>query len=49
MLVKPALLGRMVVVPYYPLGDEELGAIVKLKLTAIADRFQESHRAPVVR
>jgi type VI secretion system protein VasG len=42
---KPALLGRMVVVPYYPLGDEQICAIAKLKLAKIAERFQESHRA----
>jgi type VI secretion system protein VasG len=42
---KPALLGRMVVVPYYPLGDEVIRAIVKLELARIADRFRESHRA----
>jgi type VI secretion system protein VasG len=42
---KPALLGRLVVVPYYPLGDEEIKSIVKLKLGKIADRFRQNHRA----
>ncbi|MBM4443018.1 MAG: type VI secretion system ATPase TssH [Candidatus Rokubacteria bacterium] len=42
---KPALLGRLVVVPYYPLGDAEIRAIVKLKLEKVRRRFLESHRA----
>jgi type VI secretion system protein VasG len=31
----PALLGRLVVIPYYPLNDEMLGAIVRLQLGRI--------------
>ncbi|MGE3540440.1 MAG: type VI secretion system ATPase TssH [Candidatus Tectimicrobiota bacterium] len=42
---KPALLSRLVIVPYYPLGDDEIRAIVRLKLQKIQQRFQESHRA----
>ncbi len=42
---KPAFLGRLVVVPYYPLGEEQIRAIVHLKLGKIAQRFQENHRA----
>jgi type VI secretion system protein VasG len=42
---KPAFLGRMVVVPYYPLRDEELRKIVQLKLARIQSRFRESHHA----
>ena len=42
---KPAFLGRLVVVPYYPLGDDEIGKIVKLKLAKIEQRFKENHRA----
>ena len=30
----PALLGRLVVIPYYPLNDEMLGRIVRLQLGA---------------
>jgi type VI secretion system protein VasG len=42
---KPAFLGRLVVVPYYPLGDAEIDAIVRLKLAQVIRRFRESHRA----
>ena len=42
---RPAFLGRLVVVPYYPLGDDEIRTIVKLKLAKIEQRFRENHRA----
>ncbi|MBK1667150.1 ClpV1 family T6SS ATPase [Rhodovibrio sodomensis] len=42
---KPALLGRMVVVPYYPLGDDQLRRIVRLKLARIQERFWDNHRS----
>jgi len=42
---KPAFLGRMVVVPYYPLGDDVLRKIIRLQLSRIADRFKQNHRA----
>jgi len=42
---KPALLGRLVIVPYYPLGDEQIRGIVKQKLAKIQQRFRENHRA----
>src|ERR1044071_2862108 len=32
---KPALLGRLVVIPYLPLGDTEIRSIVRLKLAKI--------------
>ncbi|MDX3905805.1 MAG: type VI secretion system ATPase TssH [Pigmentiphaga sp.] len=38
-----ALLGRMVVVPYYPLGPAQLQQIVRLQLDRIRDRLQENH------
>jgi len=41
-----ALLGRVVTVPYYPLDDERLGAIVKLQLDRIASRVRENHGVP---
>jgi len=41
---KPALLGRLVIVPYYPLSDEAIRRIVRLKLKKIQQRFQENHR-----
>jgi type VI secretion system protein VasG len=42
---KPALLGRINVIPYYPLDDAMLREITKLQLKRIADRFRENHRA----
>ena len=39
----PALLGRMVVVPYLPLSDEVLGKIIRLQLTRVAARLKENH------
>jgi len=41
----PAFLGRLVLVPYYPLGDEQIRSIVDLKLARLAARFQENHNA----
>jgi type VI secretion system protein VasG len=41
----PALLGRLVVVPYYPLADEVLGNIVRLQLDRIVRRIADHHRA----
>jgi type VI secretion system protein VasG len=41
-----ALLGRLVVIPYYPLSDEILGRIVRLQLGRIAKRVVEHHRVP---
>jgi type VI secretion system protein VasG len=41
---KPALLGRMQVVPFFPLAPEFLQQIVRLKLRQIENRLQDSHR-----
>jgi type VI secretion system protein VasG len=41
----PAFLGRLVLVPYYPLGDNQIKAIVELKLGKLAQRFARNHRA----
>jgi type VI secretion system protein VasG len=41
-----ALLGRLVVIPYYPLSDAMLGNIVRLQLNRIAKRVAEHHRIP---
>jgi len=43
----PALLGRLVVIPYYPLGDDILGDIVRLQLDRIVRRIGEQHKVPV--
>jgi len=42
---KPALLGRMTIVPYFPLDDKMLQSITKLQLKKIGDRLKENHRA----
>ena len=42
----PALLGRLVVIPYYPLTDEMIGAIARLQLGRIKKRIAESHSVP---
>jgi type VI secretion system protein VasG len=41
-----ALLGRLVVIPYYPLSDAMLANIVRLQLGRIARRVNEHHRIP---
>jgi type VI secretion system protein VasG len=41
----PALLGRIVAIPYYPLSPDVLGGIVKLQLARIGQRIEENHRA----
>ncbi|HET7409658.1 MAG TPA: AAA family ATPase [Paracoccaceae bacterium] len=42
---KPAFLGRMKVVPYYPIGDDVLAKIIELKLGRIRDRVAANHKA----
>ncbi|MCC6247266.1 MAG: type VI secretion system ATPase TssH [Rubrivivax sp.] len=42
----PALLGRLVTIPYYPLSDEMLGRIVKLQLGRIQRRVQQRWKVP---
>jgi type VI secretion system protein VasG len=42
----PALLGRLVTIPYYPLSDEMLGAIIRLQLGRIGRRLQAAHKVP---
>lgn len=43
-IFKPAFLGRMVVIPYYPVRDENLKQIIRLKLGKIERRLLENHR-----
>ncbi len=45
---KPAFLGRMVVIPYYPVRDENLKKIVRLKLGKIERRLRETQRVNLV-
>lgn len=42
---KPALIGRMKVIPFYPIGDVALEKIIRLKLLRIAGRVQAAHKA----
>ncbi|MFN0184895.1 MAG: type VI secretion system ATPase TssH [Aquabacterium sp.] len=42
----PALLGRIVTIPYYPLTDDMLARIVKLQLGRIRKRVAENHKIP---
>ncbi|MBT3030945.1 MAG: type VI secretion system ATPase TssH [Candidatus Thiodiazotropha sp. (ex Lucina pensylvanica)] len=42
-----ALLGRLVVIPYYPLSDEVLAKVVRLQLGRIESRIQENHGIPL--
>lgn len=42
----PALLGRIVTIPYYPLSDEMVGAIAKLQLGRIEKRILANHKLP---
>ncbi len=39
-----ALLGRLQVIPYYPLSDEMLGNIIRLQLGRIKKRVAENHK-----
>lgn len=41
---KPAFLGRLQVVPYYPITDAVMDLIIRLKLSRIADRMQLNRR-----
>ncbi|PVZ37287.1 type VI secretion system ATPase TssH [Pseudomonas sp. CC120222-01a] len=42
---KPAFLGRLSIVPFYPVQDQILERIVALKLERIAKRFARNHQA----
>ncbi|MCC8536855.1 type VI secretion system ATPase TssH [Xanthomonas axonopodis pv. poinsettiicola] len=42
----PALLGRLVAIPYYPLNNAMLGQIVRLQLNRIKQRIEERYRIP---
>ena len=41
----PALLGRIVTIPYYPLSDEMLGEIIRLQLDRVVKRVRGNHDA----
>ena len=42
---KPAFLGRMKVIPYYPISDDVLEKIIRLKLDRISARVTANHKA----
>jgi type VI secretion system protein VasG len=42
---KPAFLGRVTILPYFPLSDKVMKDIIKLKLGKIRRRVQENYRA----
>jgi type VI secretion system protein VasG len=42
---KPAFLGRLTTVPFYPIGDEVLANIIRLKLNRIGQRVLSNHSA----
>jgi type VI secretion system protein VasG len=44
----PALLGRIVTIPYYPLSGDMLGGIVRLQLNRIGKRISDNHNAKFV-
>lgn len=41
----PALIGRVVTIPYFPLSGDMLGGIVRLQLDRIVQRVRENHEA----
>lgn len=40
----PAFIGRLQLVPYWPLGEETLGVIAGMRLDGLADIYETSHR-----
>ena len=42
----PALLGRLNIVPYYPISDEMMRAIIGLQLKRVGQRIMEGHKIP---
>jgi type VI secretion system protein VasG len=43
-IFKPAFLGRMMIVPFFPVRDEALKKIIRLKIGKIQRRLQENHK-----
>ncbi|WP_293807816.1 type VI secretion system ATPase TssH [uncultured Bosea sp.] len=44
----PALIGRLVTIPYYPLSSDMLAGIVRLQLGRIGKRLAENHKAAFI-
>jgi type VI secretion system protein VasG len=47
-IFKPAFLGRLMIVPYFPVRDEALKQIIRLKLGKIQKRLLETHKVNLV-
>jgi type VI secretion system protein VasG len=47
-IFKPAFLGRMLIIPYFPVRDEALKKIILLKLGKIQRRIHENHKITMV-
>jgi type VI secretion system protein VasG len=45
-IFKPALLGRLIIVPYFPMNDASLNQIIRLKLGHVAKRLRENYHVP---
>jgi type VI secretion system protein VasG len=43
-IFKPAFLGRLVIIPYFPVRDEALKQIIRLKIAKIQRRLHETHK-----
>ncbi|MDH3285995.1 MAG: AAA family ATPase, partial [Acidobacteriota bacterium] len=43
-IFKPALLGRTVIIPFFPIRDEALKQIIRLKVAKVEARLREAHR-----
>jgi type VI secretion system protein VasG len=47
-IFKPAFLGRMMIIPYFPVRDEALKKIIQLKVGKIQRRILENHKIAMV-
>src|SRR5436190_9608685 len=43
-IFKPAFLGRTVIIPYFPIRDDAMQQIIRLKLGKVERRLRESHK-----
>src|ERR1039457_4528069 len=47
-IFKPAFLGRLLIIPYFPVRDDALKQIIRLKLGKIQKRLLETHKVRLV-
>jgi ATP-dependent Clp protease ATP-binding subunit ClpA len=45
---KPAFLGRLIVVPYYPISPDIMRRIIELQLSRVRSRIKENHRGAIL-